>query len=162
MGSSCWTVAGASDWPLVTSAPSDDARFTDAPANGGGYFGVGQVDTGRFYGSFGGDDIGIGLAGGGHCLIVFLLADIFSTQQWNVAFHRQMGDSGRGFGFGLIAFGAVPRRLVGRRIDLIERLACFDITSFNKVTLQDDTRSPGGGLPPTRKAEVRPGSSGGD
>ena len=50
-----------------------------------------------------------------------------------------MGDCGRGFGFGLIAFGAVPRRLVGRRIDLIERLACFDITSFNKVTLQNDT-----------------------
>ena len=41
----------------------------------------------------------------------------------------------------------------------MERLACFDITSFNKVTLQDDTALPGGGLPATRKAEVRPGSS---
>ena len=35
--------------------------------------------------------------------------------------------------------GLLERRLVWRRIDLIERLACFDITSFNKVTLQDDT-----------------------
>jgi hypothetical protein len=69
-----------------------------------------------------------------------------------------MGDGGCGFGFGLIAFGAVPRRLVGCRIDLIERLACFDITSFNKVTLQDDTAHLGR-TSATRKAEVRPGSS---
>ncbi|MDR6362771.1 hypothetical protein QE409_004131 [Klebsiella sp. SORGH_AS 1173] len=72
-------------------------------------------------------------------LIVFLLADIFGTQQWNVAFHRQMGDGGCGFGLGLIAFRAVPGGLIGCRIDLIKRLTCFDITSFNKVTLQDDT-----------------------
>ncbi len=38
-----------------------DARFADAPAYGGGHFGVGQVDTGGVYGGFGGDDVGVGL-----------------------------------------------------------------------------------------------------
>ena len=65
-----------------------DARFTDASANGRGHFGVGQVDAGAFHGGFGGDDVSVGLAGGGHRLIVFLLTDILGAQQRNVAFHR--------------------------------------------------------------------------
>ena len=50
-----------------------------------------------------------------------------------------MGDSRCGFGFCLVAFGAVPGRLVSGGVDLIERFTGLDIAALDKVAFQDNT-----------------------
>ena len=49
-----------------------------------------------------------------------------------------MGDSRCGLCFRFITLCAVISCLIGRRIDLIERLSSGDIATFDKVTMQDN------------------------
>ncbi|MDI5303776.1 hypothetical protein MJN76_30110, partial [Salmonella enterica subsp. enterica serovar Anatum] len=51
------------------------------------------VDQAKARGAQGRHNGGIGLAGVGNRLIIFLLADIFCADQWNIAFDRQVRDS---------------------------------------------------------------------
>ena len=84
---------------ILHQRPFGHGGFTNPAANWRGDFGVGQINTRTLNGGFRGHNIGVSLARGSHGLIVILLADIFRSQQRDVAFDRQMCDGGGGFRF---------------------------------------------------------------
>ncbi|MNP35098.1 hypothetical protein D3C76_1284170 [compost metagenome] len=70
--------------------------------------------------------------------IVFLLADVLGTQQFLITADGQLGNFCRSLGFSQIAFCTFVISLIGSGINLIQRITCFNITTFRKITFQDD------------------------
>ena len=113
-------------------------RLTNATANRRGDFGVSQIDSRSFNGSFRRSYRSIRLLRISQSLIVLLLTDVLSTEQFLITIHRQLRDIGCSLGFRQITFRTVVCRLIGRRINLIERDTCFDVATFFEITLQDN------------------------
>ncbi|MGQ7109109.1 efflux RND transporter periplasmic adaptor subunit, partial [Escherichia sp. TWPC-MK] len=77
-----------------------------------------QIDPRSFNGSFRRSYRSIRLLRISQSLIVLLLTDVLSTEQFLITIHRQLRDIGCSLGFRQITFRTVVCRLIGRRINL--------------------------------------------
>ncbi|CCK04892.1 hypothetical protein BN129_3688 [Cronobacter sakazakii 701] len=115
-----------------------DVRFTDATADWRGHFCPCQIDSGALQRRFRCRHARLGLMRVRHRLVILLFADVLRARQRRVTFYRQTGHLRGSLRFREVTFGALPRRLVHRRIDLIQRVACVDIRAFGKLTAKDN------------------------
>ena len=124
--------------PISDKSAFGHSRFADTSANWRSHFGISEIDASAFDCGFCGNHGGIGLASISNGLVVLLLTDVFRTHERNVTFYRQMRDGGGGFTFRQFAFRAVITCLIGRGIDLVQRLACLHIAAFSEIATQYD------------------------
>lgn len=81
---------------------------------------------------------GVELLDRGQRLIVLLTADVLRAEQRKVALNRDVCYGGGRHGFSLVPFRATVGCLIGRRSNLIERLARLYGAPLSKAALQND------------------------
>ena len=101
--------------------------------------GVIQIDLGLFQRGGGRFHIGLGLLVGGDGVVVILAAHALDRHQILVARHFRRGRHEVGPGLGQCRLGRIVGRLVGGRIDLVQRNAGLDVGAFNKQAFLNQT-----------------------
>ena len=108
----------------------------DAARDGRGHVGVARIDLCDLYGRAVGRHVGLGLLLRGDHVDIFLLADGVRFHQRLVALRLRRGLGQVGLRLAECCLGAGKRRLVGRRIDLVQHLAGLDFAAFCEQALE--------------------------
>ena len=115
-----------------------DRRAADTAVNGGRDLRAGQINPGPVQCRFLQRDVGLGFLGGGHGLIIFLLADRIDLCQFGKAVGGFLGDIGRGPGACQRGFGASHVCRVFGGVNLVEGLSALDQVTLLEQAFLDD------------------------